>query len=238
MTARLSVHELRVTYDRGAPAVYDYSVDLYAGSVTVMLGRNGAGKTSTLKGIIGFLPHESGESTGRVSLDGSVQRRRDPLRFSRLGVGLVDERDKVFTNLTVDTQLRMIADTPGDLSEVLDFFPRLAERWRVRAGLLSGGERQMLATALVLLRRPQVLLVDELSLGLAPGVAHELMAYLRKLADSRGTAILAADQAVTAALGIADAVQVMDSGHLVSVGSPSDIELAGLLDTYLGRHER
>src|ERR1022692_5350234 len=198
MTVALSVENLRVSYDRGTPAVHSYSVELVAGSVTVMLGRNGAGKTSALKGIVGFLPHEAGASSGRVAIKGQVQKRRDPLRFSRSGVGLVNERDKVFANMLVQDQLRMVASKAADIAEVVDFFPRLGERRSVRAGLLSGGERQMLAMALVLLRQPEVLLVDELSLGLAPAIVRELMWYLRRLADDRGLAILAADQAVTA----------------------------------------
>jgi branched-chain amino acid transport system ATP-binding protein len=236
--AALSVRDLTVTYDGVAPAVTGYDVDLHPGTVTVMLGRNGAGKTSTLRGIVGFLGHESGESRGTVSVDGERVKRRSPLRMSRLGVGLVAERDKVFANMSVDEQLRLVADSPAGIDEAFEFFPRLRERRGTRAGLLSGGERQMLATALVLLRRPKVLLVDELSLGLAPAVVRELMSYLRRLADERGLTILAADQAVHASLHVADAVQIMDSGSVVASGRLSELAVDDILDRYLGRNER
>jgi branched-chain amino acid transport system ATP-binding protein len=234
----LSVRDLEVTYGSRSPAVCGYSADLMAGTVTVMLGRNGAGKTSTLRGITGFLAHESGSVRGTVTLDGEVIRHPTPLRLSRLGVGLVAERNKVFANLSVSDQLRLVGPARRDIEEVLGFFPRLGERSGVAAGLLSGGERQMLATALALLRRPRVLLVDELSLGLAPGMVRELMRYLRRLADERGLTILAADQAVHASLSVADRVQIMDSGTLVASGPLDSLDIDAVLDAYLGRHER
>jgi ABC-type branched-subunit amino acid transport system ATPase component len=234
----LSVRGLSVTYDGSTRAVTGYDVDLTAGTVTVMLGRNGAGKTSTLRGIVGFLGHESGDARGTVMIDGSVVRRRTPLRMSRLGVGLVAERDKVFASMTVDDQVRLTARSRADVDEVLSFFPRLRERGSTRAGMLSGGERQMLATALILLRQPRVLLVDELSLGLAPAIVRELLSYLRRLADERGLTILAADQAVHASLDVADAVQIMDSGRLVASGRLEELAVDDILDRYLGRNER
>ena len=237
-TAALSVRDLTVTYDGSTRAVSGYHVDLLPGTVTVMLGRNGAGKTSTLRGICGFLAHESGRGSGTISVGGSAVRRPTPLRMSKLGVGLVPERDKVFANMTVDDQLRLAARSREGIDEVLEFFPRLHDRGGIRAGMLSGGERQMLATALVLLRRPQVLLVDELSLGLAPAVVRELMSYLRRLADDRGLTILAADQAVHASLDVADVVQIMDSGSLVASGPLTELAVDEILDRYLGSHER
>jgi branched-chain amino acid transport system ATP-binding protein len=158
--------------------------------------------------------------------------------MSKLGVGLVPERDKVFSNMTVDDQLKLVGNSREDIDEILGFFPRLRERGGTRAGMLSGGERQMLATALVLLRKPRVLLVDELSLGLAPAVVRELMSYLRVLADEQGLTILAADQAVHASLSVADAVQIMDSGSVVASGPLSELAVDDILDRYLGSNER
>lgn len=239
MTApSLSVRDLEVRYNGATPTVSGYSVDLLPGTLTVMLGRNGAGKTSTLRGITGFLGHESGTAGGTVTVRGRLVRRRSPLRLSRHGVGLVAERDKVFVNMAVAEQLRLVADRHDDIEPMLEFFPRLRERLDVRAGLLSGGERQMLATALALLRKPSVLLVDELSLGLAPGVVAELMGYLRRLADEQGLTILAADQAVHASLRVADAVQIMDGGAVVASGPIGQLDANAVLDTYLGAHER
>jgi branched-chain amino acid transport system ATP-binding protein len=237
-TALLSVRDLRVSYDGGTPVVSGYSVDLFPGTLTVILGRNGAGKTSTLRGITGFLAHEPGTANGTVVVAGTVVKRPNPLRLSRLGVGLVSERNKIFANMAVQEQLRLVTTRQPDLDEVYTFFPRLAERRRVRAGLLSGGERQMLATALLLLRQPKVLLVDEMSLGLAPGVVRELMGYLRRLADERGLTILAADQSVHASMKVADVVQIMDSGSVVASGRLAELDVESILDTYLGRNER
>jgi branched-chain amino acid transport system ATP-binding protein len=234
----LSVRDLVVTYDGGAPAVSGYAVDLAPGTLTVILGRNGAGKTSTLRGITGFLAHESGASTGTIAVNGREVTRPNPLRLSRLGVGLVAERNKIFANMGVGDQLCLVTSKAADLDEIFGFFPRLGERRDVRAGLLSGGERQMLATALLLLRKPQVLLVDEMSLGLAPGMVRELMGYLRRLADERGLTILAADQAVHAALRVADVVQIMDGGTVVASGPLTQLDVESILDTYLGRNER
>ena len=233
----LSVRDLKVSYD-GMPAVTGYSVELFPGTLTIILGRNGAGKTSTLRGITGFLAHESGTSSGTVVVAGDAVKRPNPLRLSRLGVGLVAERDKVFANMVVQDQLRLVSSRQADLDEIYTFFPSLLERRRVRAGLLSGGERQMLATALLLLRKPKVLLVDEISLGLAPGIVRELMGYLRRLADERGLTILAADQAVHASLRVADVVQIMDGGSVVASGPLADLDVESILDTYLGRSER
>ncbi|MET0767634.1 MAG: ATP-binding cassette domain-containing protein [Aeromicrobium sp.] len=234
MTVALSVRNLHVAYN-GVTAVDGYETDLEQGSLTIMLGRNGAGKSSTLRGIVGFLPGEAGRSTVDITLNGERVRRPNPLALSRLGLGLIAERNKVFTGMTVRDQLRLIAPDRADQAQVLEFFPRLTERLEVRAGLLSGGERQMLATALALLRKPKVLLVDELSLGLAPAIVRELMHHLRALADQQGLAILAADQAVTESLAVADRIQVMDDGDVVASGSIDELDVDSILDTYLGR---
>jgi len=236
-TPVLSVRNLHVSYN-GSAAVTDYSVDLTAGTLTVILGRNGAGKTSTLRGITGFLGHEAGSARGSIAVCGQAIRHPSPYRLSRAGVGLVAERDKVFVGMTIREQLRLVTSDRRETDEVLDFFPSLRARIDVRAGLLSGGERQMLATALVLLRKPQVLLVDELSLGLAPAIVRELMHYLRRLADERNLTILAADQAVHASLSVADNVQIMDSGSLVASGPLAEIDIDAVLNAYLGRDER
>jgi branched-chain amino acid transport system ATP-binding protein len=234
----LSVRDLVVRYAGGPPAVSGYAVDLAPGTLTVILGRNGAGKTSTLRGITGFLAHESGAASGTITVNGRRVTRPNPLRLSRLGVGLVAERNKIFANMAVGDQLRLVTPKVADLDEIFGFFPRLRERREVRAGLLSGGERQMLATALLLLRTPRVLLVDEMSLGLAPGTVRELMGYLRRLADERGLTILAADQAVHASLRVADVVQIMDGGTIVASGPLARLDVESILDTYLGRNER
>ena len=226
MSAALTVRNLEVRYDGGLPVVVNYDIDVLAGTVTVILGRNGAGKTSTLRGIVGFLPHEHGTSRAEVTVNEVVVKSRDPLAMSKAGLTLVLERDKVFSNMRVMEQLKVFTSDRSRLAEVLRYFPRLEER--------GGGERQMLAIGLALLGRPKVLLVDELSLGLAPGMIRELMSYLRRLAEEEGLAILAADQAVGPSLEVADNVQVMDGGKVIVAGSPSDLGVDSILNTYLG----
>ena len=235
-TPALTVRDLTVRYNGGSPVVSGYEVDLMPGTLTVILGRNGAGKTSTLRGITGFLSHESGSSTGTIVVHGVPVRRPNPLRLSRLGVGLVAERDKIFGNMRVRDQLRLVTDKPADLDEVLGFFPRLAERLDVRAGLLSGGERQMLATALLLLRKPRVLLVDEMSLGLAPKVAAGLLVMLRDQAVERGVGVLLVEQHVPAALKVVDRGYALAHGRLVHTGTAAELRADPdvLASAYLG----
>lgn len=236
MTLALKVRDLEVNY-RGAPAVTGYNVDLAPGTLTMMLGRNGAGKTSALRGIVGFLPGETGRSTAQIELLGEKVRRPSPLALSRNGLALIAERNKVFTGMTVRDQMRLVTPVPSDRERVLEFFPRLTERLDIRAGMLSGGERQMLATALALLKKPRVLLVDELSLGLAPAIVAELMQYLRRLADEQQLAILAADQAVTESLKVADFVQVMDNGRVVAQGGIDELDVDAVLEMYVGEEK-
>lgn len=236
MTLALKVRDLEVTY-RGTPAVAGYAVDLAPGTLTMMLGRNGAGKTSALRGIVGFLPGETGRSTAEIELLGSPVRRPSPLALSRRGLVLIAERNKVFTGMTVRDQMRLVSASAAERERVLEFFPRLTERLDIRAGMLSGGERQMLATGLALLRKPRVLLVDELSLGLAPAIVAELMQYLRRLADEQQIAILAADQAVTESLKVADFVQVMDNGRVVAQGGIDELDVDAVLEMYVGEEK-
>jgi branched-chain amino acid transport system ATP-binding protein len=222
---RLAVRDLQVVHGYGGygtAAVSGYAVELARGTVTVLLGRNGAGKTSTLRGIVGFLSHEPAIVSGEVRVDGVAVRRRDPLRSARRGVGLVLERGKVFPNLTVGEQLRLVAPGAGAVEPAFERFPVLRGRTGVRAGLLSGGERQMLATALVLLTRPKVLLVDELSLGLAPVVVKRLVPTLAEVAES-GVGVLLIEQFAHVALSLANSAYVLEGGHIRYHGTASEL---------------
>jgi branched-chain amino acid transport system ATP-binding protein len=232
----LVVEELTVAYGDAPPAVRGISLRVEHGELVALLGRNGAGKTSSLRGIVGFLPHEGARVGGTVSVAGRVLERRDPLKVGRAGVVLVPERDKVFPQLTVESQLRLVSRDDAAIARMSERFPALSRRAAVRAGLLSGGERQMLALALALLRDPQVLLVDELSLGLAPVIVYELMTELRRLADETGIAVLLVDQAASVAVKVADQVLVLDRGVQIAGGAAEEVDMGAIQQAYLGQH--
>jgi branched-chain amino acid transport system ATP-binding protein len=232
----LVVEELTVAYGDAPPAVRGISLRVERGELVALLGRNGAGKTSALRGIVGFLPHEGARVGGRVAVEGRAIERRDPLKVGRAGVVLVPERDKVFAQLTVESQLRLVSRDDEAIARMSERFPALERRAAVRAAMLSGGERQMLALALALLRDPQVLLVDELSLGLAPVIVYELMTELRRLADETGIAVLLVDQAASVAVKVADQVQVLDRGVQIAGGAAEEVGMSAIHQAYLGQH--
>jgi branched-chain amino acid transport system ATP-binding protein len=188
--------------------VRDVSLSIAAGEVVAMLGPNGAGKTTTLLTIAGLLPALGGSV--RV-LDAPVDARY-PERLARRGLGFVTEDRSLFPGLTVREHLRLAS---RDFGSALEWFPELAELLDRRAGLLSGGEQQMLALARALVARPKVLLVDEMSLGLAPIVVDRLAATLRTVADELAIAVLLVEQHVAVALRIADRALVLRHGECV-----------------------
>jgi branched-chain amino acid transport system ATP-binding protein len=219
----LDVERLEVVYHHVATAVQGVSLSVPERSIVTLLGTNGAGKTTTLRAISGFLGLDDAAVTdGRVTFLGRVVTGQPPHALARAGLVLVPERDKVFETLTVQENLeamvRGVRAGPG-LDVVFDLFPVLAERRRQLAGYLSGGERQMLAIGTALLCRPVVLLIDELSLGLAPLVVERLMALVERLRADLGLAILLVEQNAGAALEIADRGYVMEHGRIVYDGS-------------------
>ena len=237
MTALL--HLRNVTSGYGAVRVIN-GLDLRVpeGAVVVLLGANGAGKTTTLRTIAGQLPVWSGS----IELDG---RRIDGQRaydICRRGILLVPEGRGVFPALSVRENLEIAVRanraTPGtrrdDLEQLLERLPRLRERLGQLAGTLSGGEQQMLALARGLLARPRVLMIDELSLGLAPLVIEELYSTVAELKAMRQT-ILLVEQYRTHALAIADLCYVLDKGHTAFVGDPGELSRSEVLaGVYLG----
>jgi branched-chain amino acid transport system ATP-binding protein len=206
-----------VTVERaGLPVVVDASLAVAAGEIRVLLGLNGAGKTTLLEGISGILPVAS----GTIELDGRRIERWRPIRRTRAGLSHVEEGRPVFRDLTTEENLLVAADDPAQIEAAFTLFPELTKRRSVRAGLLSGGEQQMLVVARGWLRGPKVFLLDELSLGLAPTVVRRLMEAVRALADA-GMAILLVEQFAPLALEIADQASVLRSGRMVHEG-PAD----------------
>jgi branched-chain amino acid transport system ATP-binding protein len=222
----LEVRQLEVVYNRVATAVQGVSLDVPTGSIVALVGTNGAGKTTTLRAISGFLPSEDAEITdGEIKLAGQRINGAMPHQLARQGVILVPERDKVFATLTVADNLAFAAREDGaiTLERVLSYFPLLVERQSQLAGYMSGGEKQMLAIGMALLCRPTLLLIDELSLGLAPIVIRELMQRLQIISRELGLTVLLVDQNAKAALAIADYGYVMESGRVVFNGPATEL---------------
>ena len=226
--------------------LWGVSVGADAGAVTVVLGRNGSGKTSLLKAVAGFLP---AFESGRVVLGGTDISRVQPYARVRAGLGFVQEGKRIFRRRSVEENLllggytlkRPLIGTGPPMRAALDQayhrFPMLAERRKVPAGSLSGGQQQMLAIAQALVAGPRVLLLDEPSAGLAPAIAREVFAMVAALRDE-GLAILLVEQVVEQALGIADRVVVIDAGRVVASGPASEFDDAAVVrDVYLGRHD-
>jgi branched-chain amino acid transport system ATP-binding protein len=203
------------------------------GKVTALLGPNGAGKTTVLRTVGGMLTPTS----GCVHLDGVHVNGAPPAALARAGLCHIPEGRGIFPNLTVSENLRMTM-YGGDrsLSEVLDSaftrFPRLAERRSQVAGTMSGGEQQMLAMARSLTGEPGLLLLDEISMGLAPMIVRELYELVGQLAGS-GITILVVEQFARIALGVADFAAVMSGGVITTVGQPGDVS-AAVEDAYFG----
>ena len=196
------------------PVVRDVDLAVEPGEIVALLGPNGAGKTTTLLTLAGILT----PSAGVVRFAGG--RSRAPLhRRARSGLAYVSEERSVFMGLTTAENLRVAR---CDSRAALELFPELASRLNVKAGLLSGGEQQMLALARALTRAPRVLLADELSLGLAPLVVDRLHVAVREAARERGVGVVLVEQHVRKVLRFADRVHVMHRGRITRAGSGAE----------------
>jgi branched-chain amino acid transport system ATP-binding protein len=237
----LSLDNVEVTYHRVATVVQGVSLEVREGAIVALLGTNGAGKTTTLRAISGFI----GLDDARVT-EGTIRHRGDridncpPQEITARGITLVPERSKVFENLTVAENLEAVVPRRGAdarrLSEaVWQYFPALARLRSRQAGLLSGGERQMLAIGAALACAPSLLLVDELSQGLAPLVVEELVGRLQVIRRDLGTTLLLVEQNAAVALDIADHAYVLENGRIVFAGTPDALrEHPDIREFYLG----
>jgi branched-chain amino acid transport system ATP-binding protein len=238
VTPLLEVRQLEVVYHDVATAVQGISLEVATGSIVAMIGTNGAGKTTTLRAVSGFLPAEDVAVTnGAISFAGQSLRGLMPHQISRLGVVLVPERDKLFQTLTVQENLdfSLTRQRRSIRDAVYDYFPPLAERQKQVAGYLSGGEKQMLAIGMALVCEPRLLLVDELSLGLAPIVTQEIMTILGTINRNLGLAMLIVEQNVAAALRIASFGYVLENGCVVFKGEADKLlQHQDMREFYLG----
>lgn len=222
--AMLSLVEVAVVRG-GHEVVHGIDVEVPAGQVTTMLGPNGAGKSSAAAAIAGLVP----VSGGTVTVDGVDITNRRPDRIRAAGVSVVPEGRRLLTDLTVEENLKVATYSLGraaaaeGLEYTLSLFPELEKRWKIGGRLLSGGEQQMLVLAQALVSRPKVLIVDELSLGLAPIVVKRLVPLLAEAADS-GVAVLLIEQFAHIALEEATKAYILEGGDIRFVGSAEELK--------------
>jgi branched-chain amino acid transport system ATP-binding protein len=208
-------------------ALFDVSLHVGAGEVVTLLGRNGMGKTTTIRAIMGLLPSQGGRVTsGRLAFDGTALNSLPSHRIARLGLGLVPEGRQVFPTLSVQENLIATA-RPGrwDLDAAYALFPRLRERRANMGRNLSGGEQQMLAIGRALMTNPRLLILDEATEGLAPLIRAEIWAVLARL-KAEGQSILLIDKNLGAALKLADRHVIIERGRSVWEGTSGALAAA------------
>lgn len=240
----LTVENLNVRYGGSAQGIEDISVELRNGDLAALVGPNGGGKTSTLRGIAGFPRRDIGSAhCARLELCGRNVSKLNPRERVRQGLIYVPERDKIFAELTVREQLKLSWSTAKSgtfaerLDEALDVLPEIRDHLDRRGGYLSGGQRQMVALASALCAQPTVLLIDEVTLGLAPALVNRMAGILRRLGGNE-MALLIAEQSLGLALAIADRVYVLDAGRVVATGTPDELrDRPDIADAYLGRRQ-
>ncbi len=227
----LELRGIRAAYGR-IEVLHGVDLAVPVGSVFALLGPNGSGKTTTLNVCAGLHP----PSAGAIYVAGRRMNGVAPEALARVGVCTIPEGRGVFPNLTVRENLQMMTFAGVSLAEVesvaYERFPRLKERRNQLAGTMSGGEQQMLALARGLAVNPALLLLDELSMGLAPIIVEELYGIVAQIA-AQGVSILVVEQFARTVLGVADLAAIMLQGRIVKVGSPRDLE-ADLSSAYLG----
>jgi branched-chain amino acid transport system ATP-binding protein len=208
------------TYYGKSHILHDVGLTVAEGSITTLLGRNGAGKSTTLRSLVGLTPAR----TGSVRIFGQDCSRLPPFRIAALGVGFVPEGRKIFPNLTVEENLLVPIERPGPwtIARIYQLFPRLAERKQNRGRQLSGGEQEMLSIARALLLNPRLLILDEPSQGLAPLIVKEVFRIVAQM-RTEGISVLLVEQNVRVALEIADDAYVLENGQIVYTGKAAEL---------------
>jgi branched-chain amino acid transport system ATP-binding protein len=231
----LEVRDLVVSYG-AIKALKGISIRLMADEIVTLIGANGAGKSTTLRAIVGLVPPAAGD----VRFDGDSTRGVATFRLVRRGLILVPEGRAIFANLSVRENLELGAyarrdrEIGSDLERVLGIFPRLKERIRQTAGTLSGGEQQMLAISRALMSRPRVLLLDEPSLGLAPLLVHTIFEAIEQI-HKQGTPVLLVEQNANAALRHSNRAYVLETGSVALEGASADVAAnPRVKEAYLG----
>ena len=223
MASMLSVQDLRVSYG-AIKAVLGISFDIDEGEIVTLIGANGAGKSTTLNTIAGLIKPDSGS----IDFRGEALVGTKPHKIVSKGLALCPEGRRVFTEMTVEENLEMGGYTRTDaenaesLKIVFERFPRLKERIDQVAGTLSGGEQQMLAMGRALMSKPDLLMLDEPSMGLAPILVQEIFDIIKEL-NEQGTTILLVEQTASMALSIANRGYVLETGKIVKTGTGREL---------------
>jgi branched-chain amino acid transport system permease protein len=230
----LAMTDVSVTYRNDAQGVQHVNLLVEPGSIVAIVGRNGAGKTSTLQAIAGFVPAERVRVRGSVKWKGEEIIRSSPRRTGRKGIVLVPERFKVFPSLTVREHFKADGIGASRMDECLEQFEGLKKIVTRKGGQLSGGERQLLGIALAVCREPQLLLVDELSLGLSPIATQEIIGQLKMVRDAQGISILLVDQAASAIAEVVDYYYLLEGGVVIGEGSSEDMSQTKIQAAVMG----
>jgi len=238
----LEVNNIEVIYNHVILVLKGVSLKVPKGGITALLGGNGAGKSTTLKAISGLLASERGEITkGSILYRGTTTRDRSPNDLVRGGVIQVMEGRHCFEHLTIEENLmtgaytRSSAEAKQGLEMVYNYFPRLRERRKSQAGYTSGGEQQMCAIGRALMSKPETVLLDEPSMGLAPQLVEEIFGIVKNLNEQEGVSFLLAEQNTNVALRYAHYGYILESGRVVMDGKASDLrENPDVKEFYLG----
>lgn len=230
MEALLEIDNIEVVYNKAVQVLRGLSLRVPQGAIVALLGSNGAGKSTTLKSVSGLLALEDGEVTaGEIRFKGRALKGAAPEKLVRDGLFHVMEGRRVFEDLTVEENLvaatYALSGRKQSLSDayelVYDYFPRLRERRKQLAGYLSGGEQQMLALGRALIAQPELIMLDEPSLGLAPQLVEEIFTIIARINREQGTAILLVEQNAAVSLAIASYGYIMENGKIV-IDGPAD----------------
>jgi branched-chain amino acid transport system ATP-binding protein len=244
----LEVNNIEVIYNHVILVLKGVSLTVPKGRITALLGGNGAGKTTTLKAISNLLRSERGEVTkGSITYKGAPIEGRDPSEMVRNGVIQVMEGRHCFEHLTVEENLLTGAYTrtegaaaiAADLEMVYNYFPRLRERRKSQAGYTSGGEQQMCAIGRALMSRPEMVLLDEPSMGLAPQLVEQIFEIVKAINENEGVTFLLAEQNTNVALRYAHTGYILESGRVVMEGTAQDLrENPDVKEFYLGMSDK
>ena len=232
----LEIDSIETFYGK-IPALKGISLKVDRGSITTLLGANGAGKTTTLKTITGLLH----PANGKIFFDGHRIEKAPPANIVRYGISMVPEGRQVFPEMTVKENLEMGAFIKKDskvikkeLNQICEYFPILEKRNSHPAGLLSGGEQQMLAIGRALMSKPKLLLLDEPSLGLAPLIVDDIFVIIEKI-NQEGTTILLVEQNARIAFSVSDYCYILETGCVQTQGKPADLMNNNeVVSSYLG----